>query len=365
MKKTIFLPLILCLTGCSPIVPIIIRELSQSKSTNVRIASDIPTSNMPCIPIQPSKQSELSIRKDISSEAANAFLSGSFEKLENYYSIYRQRTSRTPGGRWKLQFFYVGILPANLEDERDWIEAETKILKWIKLYPKSPAPYIVYSDFLIKRAWYFRGEASAKDVSREAWELFNQNIDLARSTLEKSKEIASVDPQWYANMVTVAKTQSWSKKEVKKLLYEALSKEPYYQQTYHEAFSYMLPKWSGSFEEAENFAEDAVAITNKCEGRGMYARLYWRAFNNDREFTNKPFDSAQVDWKKFSEGFEDILVRYPDSWNVNNYARFACLARDKAKARKWINKIGSKPVIEAWDQEGVNFTDCQKWEFEP
>jgi hypothetical protein len=365
MKKTVFLILLLCLTGCSQAVPLIVSELFRPKAAKIRIASDIPASDMPCVPIQSSNQSELSIRKNIVSESANAFLAGNFEKLENYYSIYRQRTSRTTGGRWKLQFFYSGLLPTNLKTEKDWIETEAKILKWIKAYPKSPAPYIVYSGFLINRGWYFRGGGFAKDVSPEAANTFHQNIELARSTLESSKEIASVDPQWYANMVTVAKAQSWSREEVKKLLQEALSQEPYYHQTYHEAFSKILPKWSGSFEEAENFADDAVAITKKCEGRGMYARIYWRAFNSESEFTYKAFASAQVNWKKMSEGFEDILVLYPDPWNVNSYASFACLARDKVKAKELINKIGNKPVIEAWNQTRVNFTDCQKWAFEP
>lgn len=365
MKKPIFMLLALCLTGCSTIAPLIVRELYKSKSENREIASDIPASDMPCIPIRRYEQAELPIWEKIYSEVADAFLSGNFEKLEKYYSIYRQRTSRTPDGQWELQFFYIGLLPAHSKTERDWMEAEAKILKWIKAYPKSPAPYIVYSRFLISRGWHFRGEQFAKEVPREAWEPFQKNIELARSTLERSKEIASVDPQWYANMLIVARLQSWSRKEVKKLLHEALYKEPYYQGTYHEAFSYLLPKWTGSFEEAEKLADDAVAITNKCEGRAMYTRIYWRAFNGESEFTSKSFNSAHVDWKKMSEGFEDILVHYPDPWNVNNYARFACLARDKAKARELINKIGSKPVIEAWNQDEVNFTDCQKWAFEP
>jgi hypothetical protein len=320
---------------------------------------------MPCLPRQRFSHSELSLGENISSELVKAFLVGNFEKIEEFYNIYRHRTSRTPDGRWKLPLFYGEFSLINLNNEVSWRQNEEQILNWIKAYPKSPAPYIVYSNFLITRAWSFRGGGFAEEVTPEAWKLFKQNIKLARATLEKNQEVASLDPEWYANMLTIAKLQGWSKREVKNLLHEALSKEPYYLETYYKVFSYLLPKWSGSFEEAEQFVDDVVAVTKKCEGRGMYARIYWIAFSREYEFNENPFAPAQINWKKMREGFEDIMVRYPDAWNLNNYAKFACLARDKEKARALINKIGSKPLIEAWDQDDVNFTNCQKWALEP
>ncbi|MBK1990412.1 hypothetical protein A0J48_023290 [Sphaerospermopsis aphanizomenoides BCCUSP55] len=365
MKISVFMPLALCLTGCSLISPLILIPAPSSFQT--RIGSNIPTSNQPCVKIQSYNQSELSLRKNILSEAAATFSLGNFEKLENYYSLYKQRNSRTPSGLWKLRFFYDGLFDTDLtnyDNENSWIKVETKIREWIKTYPQSPAPYIVYSNFLLRRGWHFRGGGFAHEIRPEAWEKFNTNIQLAKNVLEKNKELASVDPQWYANMLHIARLQSWHKREVKKLLREALSKEAYYHETYYEVFEYLLPKWGGSFEEAEQFADDAVVITSKCEGKGFYTRIYWRAFNEIREFHSNAFHSTPANWQKMSQSFEDIVKYYPVSWNVNSYGKFACFAGDKAKTKELLTKIGSNPIPEAWKQSGLDFSSCQKLAFE-
>lgn len=348
-------------------LPVALYKVSK---TNVEIASDIPASDQACVNTQSSNQSELSQRENIQSEAATAFSSENFEKLESYYSIYRQRTSLTVAGLWKLNFFYKGIFNNDLnspkyQDDKNWMIVESKIKKWMELSPKSPAPYIVYSNFLIARGWHFRGDGYSSEVTSEGWDLLRKNIKLAREILEKSKDITSVDPQWYTNMAEIAMLQSWSKTEVNKLLHEALSKEAYYHETYYAIFRYLLPKWSGSFTEAQQFASDAARITSKCEGEGMYARIYWRAFNIHGEFTqDKPFASNQVNWKRMSAGFEDIIERYPSFWNVNNYAKFACFAQDKGKTKELISRINNQPIMEAWGNFGFGFSYCQKWAFE-
>lgn len=282
--KFSFLLLLLYLTGCS------LKRLTGNQippQADMHIASGIPASDMPCVPIQPSKQSELSIRENIYSEAGSNFSSENFAKLETYYNTYRQQKSRTPSGVWKLWFFYRGIgsnEPSTKNSEENWIKIEQKALRWIKASPKSPAPYIFYSQLLIGRAFHFRGEDVARKVPPEAWKPFHENIELARRVLEESKEIASTDPEWYATMLDIAPLQSWSKEEVRNLLHEALAKEPYYYGTYFNAASYLLPKWSGSFEEVKQFATDATNITRKCEGHSMYARIYWWAIDDNAEF---------------------------------------------------------------------------------
>ena len=300
--------------------------------------------------------------------SADAFASGNFQELERQYSIYRSRTSRTPGGRWKLQYFYAGILDRELlqeKDEKNWIKAEAKMRAWIKAYPESPAPYISYSNFLIDRAWHFRGSGFADEVPLPAWRPFRQNIKLARATLEKSKEIASIDPNWYANMLSIAQYQGWSKRAVRTLLQEALAKEAYYHDTYHAVFSYLLPKWHGSATEAEKFAQDAARITSKCEGQSLYAQVHVTAFLSNAELDFDPSSSMPVQWGKMSAGFEDLIDRYPISLYLNIYAKFACIADDRPKTQELMKKIGKKPILEVWTESEsyplIDFSDCQQW----
>ena len=322
---------------------------------------------MPCVkPQLRTDSSEVEARESVVTGSAIAFALSDFPQLEAEYKIYRNRASRTSGGRWHLKYFYDGILNPDFfgdeKDEKNWIKAEEKILEWIKAYPDSPAPYIVYSDFLINRAWHFRGGGFKGQVPQSAWEPFEENINLARDILEKSKEIASVDPNWYVNMLGIARDQGWSKRSVRALLQEALSKEAYYHDTYHAAFSYLLPKWSGSVIEAEQFAQDAARITSQCEGQSLYAQIYWTAFIANIELGFDASSGMPVQWAKMSTGFEDLIQRYPIPWYVNNYAKFACLAGDQQKAQELMKQIGNKPTIEAWTyRPEVNFSACQQW----
>jgi hypothetical protein len=378
-KRSISLFLLLYLTGCSWRVPVeIYQKLSEGR---IRIASDIPASNIPCVPQQTGQESELSTRTQVATELTTNFRSGNFAKLEKSYNDYRQSTSRTPSGIWKLSFFYRGTdfkKLYNAKDEESWKKAERQALRWIDTYPTSPAPYIFHSQLLIARAFDFRGTKFSREVTPEAWEPFRQNVEMARTVLVNHKDFASTDPEWYATMMQIAKLQGWSKQEVKDLLHEALSKEPYYHDTYFGAFSYSLPnKWRrgrGSYAETEQFVTDAMAITRKCEGSGMYARLYRRGIRENSEFTEKSSDPGLVSWKKMknvnwekmSQGFEDIIVRYPDDWTLNSYAKFACLARDKAKAKELFKKIKGRTIEKPWtDYPPVNPLGCQKWVIEP
>lgn len=364
--KILFLLLTFCLIGCSSSGSKV-KIAPSTPPSAVQIASGIPPSEMPCvIPKDAGKLEEMDIRKVILSQAATAFATDNFQELERQYTLYRDRTSITPGGLRKSKFFYEGIQDHRLFDlrnERDWSSIEAKLLEWSKAYPKSPAPYIAYSRALIDRAWQFRGGKSGDEVPPEAWTPFHENISLARSILEKNKETASVDPEWYFNMLWIAKAQGWNKSEVRTLLQEALSKEAYYDDIYHAAFSYLLPKWHGSAAEAEQFAQDAARITSKCKGKILYAEVYWGGFIANPEFSFEPSSDVPVNWEKMSAGFSDLVERYPVAWYVNSYAKFACLAKDKAKTRQLMKKIGNKPAVQAW--EGVyppaGFSACQKW----
>ncbi len=364
MKTTLFLLLALSLTGCLASKPI-------------HVASDIPASTMACVQPQNAGSAEMEARNSILSQSAIAFSSSNFSELERQYRIYQSRTSRTPGGRWNLKYFYAGILDRELlrdeKDEKTWSGAEAKMLAWIKAYPDSPAPYIAYSNFLIDRAWHFRGNKFSGEVPLTAWRPFRQNIKLARAVLEENSEIASVDPNWYANMLTIAKDQGWSKRVVRALLQEALAKEAYYHDTYHAVFAYLLPKWHGSAIEAEQFAQDAARITSQCEGQSLYAQVFWTAFISNGELKFQPSSPTPprsempVQWEKMSMGFEDLIQRYPNPWYFNNYAKFACLAGDKRKTQELMQKIGNKPTVEAWVKyhPQIDFLECQQWASNP
>jgi hypothetical protein len=313
--------------------------------------------------------SEFAERNAITEATKRSFLNDDFEELERVSAAYRQEKSRTPSGLWKLSVFYSGIDEAigqckkGRDPEVAFPPFEEKTRKWVEAHPASPTAHIVRSQVLTGRAWAHRGCGYAHTVSEEGWENFRRYIAAARSNLEEHKTVAAVDPEWYEEMLTIARAQQWELNDFKGIFNEALAREPLYYQTYFMALEYFLPKWHGCAEEIEDFAQDAVGRTKELEGQGMYARLYWYA--SQTQFENDIFRNSLADWPQMKAGFEDIIRRYPDAWNINNYARFACLAQDKPKTVELLKRIDKSSVVaEAWVPSLLK-DECAAWASRP
>jgi hypothetical protein len=307
---------------------------------------------------------EMQQRAEILAAAERGFRDGDFEKLESVSSSYRDEKSRTASGLWKLTVFYAGVENAieGIVMEQGGDEAYEPLLeriaKWTRTYPESPTAHIAYAMALSERAWDHRGTGYASSVSEEQWVLFRQYIAAAREHLEKHKAIAASDPRYYQEMIEIARDQQWDRTRFDALLEEAIGREPVFYQTYFSAFIYLLPQWHGNLEDIEDFAQYAVRKTQHLEGQGMYARIYWYA--SQTQFKNDVFNNSLADWSQMKAGFEDIISRYPDAWNLNNYARFACMARDKPKTAELLERIGTSVVKEAWQIPALK-DQCAQW----
>lgn len=159
-------------------------------------------------------------------------------------------------------------------------------------------------------------------------------------------------------MLTVAKAQSWSENEFYKLLDEALDKHPQFYEIYFRAIDYLQPKWHGSIQEIEEFANYALSKSNKYEDNGMYARIYW--YVSQAEYGHDLFTKSKVKWEKMKLGINDVIAKYPDQWNINNFAVFSCLANDKKMTRKLMSMIEGRPIISVW-KDGRFFERCKEF----
>lgn len=311
---------------------------------------------------------EIEERDAITKETRARFSSADYDALEKAAAKYRQEKSRTPSGLWKLTIFYAGI-DEEIEScgkARDpnvaYDVPEETAKQWAERYPSSPTGHIVRSMVLIDRAWAYRGCGSADTVSDAAWVKFRQYIEAARANLEEHKAVASKDPKWYGAMLIVAKAQQWDDSKFNRLIDEALGTEPLYYQNYFSALENLLPKWGGDVERIEDFAQEAVKRTRAEEGQGMYARIYWYA--SQTQYKSDIFTNTLADWPQFKVGFDDVIARYPDAWNLNNYARFACMARDKQKTIELLKRIGPAVVASAWVPLALK-TECANWAARP
>ncbi|MGE0359023.1 MAG: hypothetical protein AB7P08_19115 [Burkholderiales bacterium] len=311
---------------------------------------------------------ELAQRARIQHEAQMAFIDEDYRKLDAMHREFLEGKSRTPSGIWKLSVFH-SALGELLSDARrspmrepQFATYERRLQRWMKQFPESPAPRIVHALLLGERGWAIRGGGYAHTVPAEAWAPFQRYIAQSRQYLEEHKALASKDPRWYQAMLQNARAESWDEARYQALLDEALAREPLFYQTYFEALENLLPKWHGDAERIERFALDAVERTAAQEGRGMYARIYW--FAAQTEYGNDLFAKSRAAWPRMKEGFDDVVARYPDPWNLNNFAKFACLASDKATTKALLERIGKDVVPAAWDPPPFR-EECAIWASKP
>lgn len=304
---------------------------------------------------------ELSDRAAIRSRVATLFGEERFSELEALAAKYRASKSRTSSGLWHLTLYYGGFnsaIDSHRKEPEFWLKAERSIKKWVVEYPDSATAHLIYARMLTNRGWSFRGHGYANAVKPQNWKPFHDYQQQARLYLERYKNISSSDPHWYEVMAGIGYVQDWPELEFSELISEGLRRESLFYQTYFAAMKYYAPKWGGSAAAIERFARKALERTRATEGFGMYARIYW--FASQTQYGGRLFSESAVDWPTMKKGIDDVLKKYPDRWNINNFARFACQAKDRAKTAELFARMGNSPLSAAWDSHSF-YQHCKIW----
>ncbi|HSS27689.1 MAG TPA: hypothetical protein VLL50_07015, partial [Usitatibacter sp.] len=145
--------------------------------------------------------------------------------------------------------------------------------------------------------------------------------------------------------------------DLDRLLAEAEARYPGYEPLYAARMTFLLPAWGGSFEAIDRFVREAARANERREGRAFYAWLYLdlaAARGCDRLF-----DHSLVSWDDMKPAFEDMVSRYPDRWNLNVFATFACRARDAVTTATLLARLGVDANLGAWSQ-GVSTESCRR-----
>jgi hypothetical protein len=305
---------------------------------------------------------ELDLRQQIAQEVASKFLQRDFASLEKMAADYREHESRTPSGLWNLTVFYASVVTlANVDPTNEvmWNSLNDAGIQWVRQFPESPTSSLAYARLLLARAWKIRGGAYASQVQADRWAPFKAQLDGARRVLELHKDVASADPEWYRSMLEIAYSEGWDFARYSELLDEAIARYPYYYEIYFEALVYLFPKWHGSARDVDAFIRLAVENTRPREGDGMYARIYWTA--SQWNYGEKLFADSQVSWSRMRGAIDDVLKKYPDQWNIANFAHFACLARDRDKTASLLRRMSGPVIADAWDGNPDNYRRCAAW----
>jgi hypothetical protein len=278
------------------------------------------------------------------------------------YGDYISGSRRTPSGVWMSSVFYAGIraglfasVPEDAQARRwEWLEEQT--LRWAREEPDSPLPRLMHAEVLYAHAWEIRGTRYVKDTPQHVWKPFHAMLSRTLKYLDEERAIAARAPEYYSLSLRAMRGSEDGGDPLARFD-QGQRAFPGYYQMYFEMLETLLPKWGGSVEHMDAFAEAAVDATRKTEGESMYARIYWVAAQGPYRFNL--FDATSVRWGRMKQGFEDVMKRYPDQWNLQNYARFACDAQDRDKLAELLAKVQMPPMMEAWSNPQL-FEKCSQ-----
>ncbi len=307
------------------------------------------------------EENEQAIRDGIEHRATALLAGRQFDTLNRLAEQYRISGERTPSGIWKLSLFYAGLrMPPSGGSATDaqWQGAFNNALDWVRKAP-SPAASIALANLHIGYAWKIRGTGTRQTVPRGAWQPFFAQLRQADEILGASKTKASVDPQWYAEMIELAREEQWQKPAVKAIFLEGMKRGRYYNDVDNQIMQRLEPLWSGSAREMEGFANYAADQTRDRLGEEMYTWVYWHISNGCGCVV---LGDTLADWGKMKAGFQDILKRYPSQWNVNGFAAFACRAGDRATLRSLMQRL-TTPQLAQWRQNATYYNRCRAWAF--
>lgn len=327
-----------------------------TKLLNNELQSENTTQNNQLKSISENIENELQTREKLKFKILQLFQDQKFEELDQLALRYQNNNERTKSGLWKLTIFYDAFNAyEHVKDEVFWQYYFDTVDKWVALTDSSTA-HLVKAQLYRSYAWSIRGGGYASSVPKEAWKPFKKNLAIANDYLDSHKEVAAANPQWYTVKLDILTGLGKDVDTVNQVFNEGVTKFPYYYQIYFNALRYLTPKWHGDAQKIEVFANKAVDITQDIEGMGMYARIYWSA--SQEQYDERLFYQSDVVWKKMRQGIFDVLDKYPDQWNIQNFAYFSCLANDKKTTRKLMKQVQKPIIMEAWKNENV-YNKCK------
>jgi hypothetical protein len=301
---------------------------------------------------------ETAERAAIKTEVARLFAAADYAALDALALRYLQG-ERTSSGTWKLDQYDLGLSEAfehRADDTAYWQDLETRLGNWIAASPDSSAAHLAHARALLTRAWGYRGFGYAKDVREQDWQPFRDHVAAARKDLEVNQETGKANPLWYQMLLEVAKVQKWPVVEYMQLFDEGVARHPAFYQLYFNASSGFQPEWGGSFAAFDDFAKSAQQRSQATEGAAVYARIYWHLFESP--LAARVFTETKLDWPLLRQGIQDVLAKYPDQWNINHFAKFACLAGDGELTTELTGRITLLYYSTAW-KDMAEFATCQ------
>jgi hypothetical protein len=188
--------------------------------------------------------------------------------------------------------------------------------------------------------------------------LFEERTALAKRILEEASTLPTKCPEWYVDMLLIARNQGWDTAQARALFEEAFQVEPGYYYDARVLANYLLPKWSGQEGDTEKFTQDVADRVGGEKGD----ILYFEVASADYVICSCT-DSPKLSWERIERGFE--ASEKQNGVSMLNLNRIAFLAShfgktDPIVAEKVLARIGDRWDGETWENQ-EDFEGAKMW----
>lgn len=310
--------------------------------------------------VEATTDNEMVERLQIINQTSAAIKASDFAALDKMAEHFRSTRALTLSGTWKLSRFY-DTLEGDLT-RKDQLKAcknpqsEDFFRRWIAHSPKEPAAHIMSARLGRQMAWCIRGGAYVRNVPEQDMQAFVRLTEQTYRQLNSVRAFAAKDPQFFVGMINLYPDVGANKSDFMDLINEAINAEPYYYDIYFAARRFFEEKWLGDVGDLQRFDRYVTEATEAGVGKSTYARIHW--VEKGGLMSGDPAYLEGVDWPTWREGMRDIATKYPDDWNLSNFAKISCDVGKHAEAKFFFERMTTN-FLGAWRSE-ISSWLCQQ-----
>ena len=228
---------------------------------------------------------------------------------------------------------------------------------WVAEHPESSHARIVRGRFLLDRAWYYRGTGISHGIPQENKREFTRYAKLARTDLEEALEMNPRDPDAAALLVKVSMALKLKRSLMEKYYESALAANPLDLDARIHKFHYLLPRWKGSWEEADAFLLECDRDRVGFPLLGIIRRLA----DEEMRLRSDSYDvayHASVTRSSWRQPYLEQLKQTPEYLFLQaNAAYYALEAGDYGLATEYFEQVGNRFPVESEFHDVVEYSD--------
>jgi len=282
------------------------------------------------------------------------YQSEKFELLESSLSCLLRPTFKFDSGRpgsSAIYDFFKRTMPGPGTDAAEI----DRVRKWEKQNRKSIFARFGKARFEYSMAWNSRGRSFAQNVSEESWKAFHAGLLRAEQDLLEAPDELRNTPIWQHLLLAVSQDAMGAKSKPRVVFEEGIKRWPGYYGFYENMLRRLVPKWGGSWKIVDESISTWSSQRAATEGRSLYARLYASVLMEGAKL-----GQTLIQWPTTKASLNDLTHRYPDNYNWNLAASYACLFHEAKSFKEYVSKFYPQRVMRSAWFKGSALEGCMQ-----